>query len=167
MGGHGGTARGAGRQRRHGPWHKRRPAVTSVPPPAGHHSALSGEELLPSGATWPHESDHDSTLGRGVGLASPLVAVGQVDEKPSRKGKKLRMRCGASLGDAERRMPPRVTTTGKRKKRVERSGQEVKSGERERKSKRQPFKKYRERRQHRKSREEHLLLGGLIWYPKR
>ena len=64
--------------------------------------------------------------------AFPLVAVGQVDEKPSRKGKKLRMRCGASLGDAERRMPPRVTTTWKRKKRVERSGQEVKSGERER-----------------------------------
>ena len=71
--------------------------------------------------------------------AFPLVAVGQVDEKPSRKGKKLRMRCGASLGDAERRMPPRVTTTWKRKKRGERSGQEVKSGERERKSKRQPF----------------------------
>ena len=79
-----------------------------------------------------------------VGPASPLVAVGQVDEKPSRKGKKLRMRCGASLGDAERRMPPRVTTTWKRKKRVERSGQEVKSGERERKSKRQPFKKSKE-----------------------
>ena len=76
--------------------------------------------------------------------AFPLVAVGQVDEKPSRKGKKLRMRCGASLGDAERRMPPRVTTTWKRKKRVERSGQEVKSGERERKSKRQPFKKSKE-----------------------
>jgi len=102
-----------------------------------------------------------------VGPASPLVAVGHVDEKPSRKGKKLRMRCGASLGDAERRMPPRVTTTWKRKKRGERSGQEVKSGERERKSKRQPFKKYRERRQHRKSREEHMLLGGLIWYPNR
>ena len=50
----------------------------------------------------------------------------------------------ASLGDAERRMPPRVTTTWKRKKRVERSGQEVKSGERERKSKRQPFKKSKE-----------------------
>ena len=76
-------------------------------------------------------------------------------------------RCGASLGDAERRMPPRVTTTWKRTKRGGRSGQEVKSGERERKSKRQPFKKYRERWQHRKSREEHLLLGGLIWYPKR
>ena len=45
---------------------------------------------------------------------------------------------------AERRMPPRVTTTWKRKKRVERSGQEVKSGERERKSKRQPFKKSKE-----------------------
>ena len=82
MGGHGGTARGARRQRRHGPWHKRRPAVTSVPPPAGHHSALSGEELLPSVATWPHESDHDSTLGRGVGLAAPLA--GQRSERPQK-----------------------------------------------------------------------------------
>ena len=79
---HGGTARGARRQRRHGPWHKRRPAVTSVPPPAGHHSALSGEELLPSVATWPHESDHDSTLGRGVGLAAPLA--GQRSERPQK-----------------------------------------------------------------------------------
>ena len=67
---------------RHGPWHKRRPAVTSVPPPAGHHSALSGEELLPSVATWPHESDHDSTLGRGVGLAAPLA--GQRSERPQK-----------------------------------------------------------------------------------
>ena len=64
------------------PWHKRRPAVTSVPPPAGHHSALSGEELLPSVATWPHESDHDSTLGRGVGLAAPLA--GQRSERPQK-----------------------------------------------------------------------------------
>ena len=167
VGGHGGTARGARRQRRHGPWHKRRPAVTSVPPPAGHHSALSGEELLPSVATWPHESDHDSTLGRGVGLAAPLA--GQRSERPQKnKAQKTSNAVrGASLGDAERRMPPRVTTTWKRKKRGERSGQEVKSGERERKSKRQPFKKYHERRQHRKSREEHLLLGGLIWYQNR
>ena len=82
VGGHGGTARGARRQRRHGPWHKRRPAVTSVPPPAGHHSALSGEELLPSVATWPHESDHDSTLGRGVGLAAPLAD--QRSERPQK-----------------------------------------------------------------------------------
>ena len=56
--------------------------MTSVPPPAGHHSALSGEELLPSVATWPHESDHDSTLGRGVGLAAPLA--GQRSERPQK-----------------------------------------------------------------------------------
>ena len=68
--------------RPYGPWHKRRPAVTSVPPPAGHHSSLSGEELLPSVATWPHESDHDSTLGRGVGLAAPLA--GQRSERPQK-----------------------------------------------------------------------------------
>ena len=76
------AARGGSGGMRHGPWHKRRPAVTSVPPPAGHHSALSGEELLPSVATWPHESDHDSTLGRGVGLAAPLA--GQRSERPQK-----------------------------------------------------------------------------------
>ena len=76
------AARGGSGGMRHGPWHKRRPAVTSVPPPAGHHSALSGEDLLPSVATWPHESDHDSTLGRGVGLAAPLA--GQRSERPQK-----------------------------------------------------------------------------------
>ena len=166
----GGRVWGEGHGPRRGPrpCPRRASAAAAPPPPAGHHSALSGGELLPSVATWPHGSDHDSTLGRGVGLAAPLA--GQRSERPQKNKahggpvEPAQFSTEMALNDLE---PPRVTTTWKRKKRGERSGQEVKSGERERKSKRQPFKKYRERRQHRKSREEHLLLGGLIWYPKR
>ena len=71
---------GEGHGPRHGP--RRASAAAAAPPPAGHHSALSGGELLPSVATGPRASDHDSTLGRGVSGAAPLA--GRRSEMPQK-----------------------------------------------------------------------------------
>ena len=71
---------GEGHGPRHGP--RRASAAAAAPPPAGHHSALSGGELLPSVATGPRASDHDSTLGRGVSGAAPLA--GRRSERPQK-----------------------------------------------------------------------------------